>query len=258
MSRAKVAKKKDYPSFSFGTQRRKNNKLTKQFLESSALSQPFESDKSKGSGSLPIVYEKGKSLSLAPIGFLKMKGPATLRASDLILPPGIRCVHPNQYLGTLAADGALSIKFLIATGKGYVIQDETFYDSLSRGNLSPRFQTQKNKFLGVEAQNKFTVENSTALSSSWTQSHTSKMSYKGHYFNSPKVSLYFRKKNKHTTLSLKPFPSPGVLPFYSLYPVRSSCFATPSRVSFITFPHPLRLSCPKEGALDAKKMGHQR
>ena len=72
---------------------------------------------------------------LAPIGFLKAKGPTILRACDLVLPPGIRCVHPDQYLGTLAADSALSIKFLIAAGKGYIVQDETFYKSLSRAKL---------------------------------------------------------------------------------------------------------------------------
>ena len=72
---------------------------------------------------------------LAPVGFLKAKGPTVLRACDLVLPPGIRCVHPDQYLGTLAADSALSIKFLIAAGKGYIVQDETFYKSLSRAKL---------------------------------------------------------------------------------------------------------------------------
>ena len=76
------------------------------------------------------------ALPLAPIGFLKAKGPAVLRASDLILPPGICCVHPNQYLGTLAADGALSIKILIAVGKGFIVQDEILYNSLSRAKLS--------------------------------------------------------------------------------------------------------------------------
>ena len=75
------------------------------------------------------------TLPIAPIGFLKAKGPAVLRAKDLILPPGIRCVHPDQYLGTIAADGALSIKFLVAAGKGFIVQDETLYNSLSRAKL---------------------------------------------------------------------------------------------------------------------------
>ena len=79
--------------------------------------------------------KRSSTLSIAPIGFLKAKGPAVLRAKDLILPPGIRCVHPNQYLGTLAADGALSIKFLIAVGKGFIVQDEILYNSLSRAKL---------------------------------------------------------------------------------------------------------------------------
>ena len=81
------------------------------------------------------------SLPIAPIGFLKAKGPTILRASDLILPPGIRCVHPNQYLGTLAADGVLSLKFLIAAGKGFIVQDEMLYNSLSRAKLLPSSTT---------------------------------------------------------------------------------------------------------------------
>ena len=88
---------------------------------------------------------------LAPIGFLKAKGPAVLRARDLILPPGIRCVHPDQYLGTLAADSALSIKFLIAAGKGYIVQDETFYKSLSRAKLLLSFRNSKNSIFSTSS-----------------------------------------------------------------------------------------------------------
>ena len=92
------------------------------------------------------------ALPIAPIGFLKAKGPAVLRAKDLILPPGIRCVHPNQYLGTLAADGALSIKFLIASGKGFIVQDEILYNSLSRAKLLLSTNGTETHNLGLDVQ----------------------------------------------------------------------------------------------------------
>ena len=84
---------------------------------------------------LEVREARKTTLPISPIGFLKAKGPAVLRAKDLIFPPGIRCVHPDQYLGTIAADGALSIKFLVAAGKGFIVQDETLYNSLSRAKL---------------------------------------------------------------------------------------------------------------------------
>ena len=106
----------------------------------------MESESKKGSLSLKEnkKYNVQNFPPLASIGFLKAKGPAILRARDLILPPGIRCVHPDQYLGTLAADSALSIKFLIAAGKGYIVQDETFYKSLSRAKLLLSSRDSKN------------------------------------------------------------------------------------------------------------------
>ena len=91
--------------------------------------------KNKISKTIKTTHNPFESLPSAPIGFLKIKGPAVIRAGDLILPPGIRCVHPDQYLGTLAADGFLSINFLIGVGKGYIIQEEKFYNSLSRAKL---------------------------------------------------------------------------------------------------------------------------
>lgn len=97
---------------------------------------------------------------VVPIGFLKAKGPTILRACDLILPPGVRCVHPDQYLGTLAADSALSIKFLIAAGKGYIVQDETFYKSLSRAKLLLASRSSKSPVFSTscEAKNLYPIK----------------------------------------------------------------------------------------------------
>ena len=55
-------------------------------------------------------------------GFLRFQGPGTVKAGDLRLPIGIRCVDPNQYIATVSYNGSLNLKFLICYGKGYARQ----------------------------------------------------------------------------------------------------------------------------------------
>jgi len=95
--------------------------------------------KNKGFSS---IYNKLGSTFFKPvIGYLKVKGPGTIRAKDLRLPPFVQCVDPNQYLATLADDGFLNVKFVIMEGKGYYIQKLTsearqgFEDSLTSNSL---------------------------------------------------------------------------------------------------------------------------
>lgn len=53
-------------------------------------------------------------------GFLKVQGPAIVKASDLKLPSSIQCVDPDQYIATLSYNGFLSIKFFVCQGKNYI------------------------------------------------------------------------------------------------------------------------------------------
>ena len=73
--------------------------------------------------------------STPPIGFLKVRGPAIIRAADLILPPGICCAYGEQHIATLASDGLLSFKFLVSVGKGHSVQPTSLYRSLSKVKL---------------------------------------------------------------------------------------------------------------------------
>jgi len=54
------------------------------------------------------------------VGFLSAQGPGIVRAYDLKLPFFISSIDPDQYIATLATDGQLNIKFLIACGKTYL------------------------------------------------------------------------------------------------------------------------------------------
>lgn len=62
-----------------------------------------------------IVLKKTiNTIGIKPqIGYLKVRGPGLVRASNLILPPLIQCVDPDQYIATLTNDGFLNMKFVI-------------------------------------------------------------------------------------------------------------------------------------------------
>nr|YP_009367409.1 alpha subunit of RNA polymerase [Sarcinofilum mucosum]ARK14427.1 alpha subunit of RNA polymerase [Sarcinofilum mucosum] len=61
------------------------------------------------------------------VGFLSVKGPGIVRASDLKLPAWIYAVDPNQYIATLSNTGRLNMKFLICSGKNYITYTPSDY-----------------------------------------------------------------------------------------------------------------------------------
>ena len=79
--------------------------------------------------------------STPPIGFLKVRGPAVIKAADLKFPAGVYCTSPNQYIATLSSNGVLNLKFLVSVGKGYSTQPYSFYRSLSKVKLQSTFAT---------------------------------------------------------------------------------------------------------------------
>ena len=85
--------------------------------------------------------------STPPIGFLKVRGPAVIHAADLKLPAGIHCVSPEQYIGTLASNGTLNLKFLVSVGKGHLTQPYSLYRSLSKIKLQPTISTNPTNIL---------------------------------------------------------------------------------------------------------------
>ena len=75
--------------------------------------------------------------STTPIGFLRIRGPAIIKAIDLKLPAGVYCVSPEQYIATLASNGILNLKFVVSVGKGHSTQPYALYRSLSKIKLKP-------------------------------------------------------------------------------------------------------------------------
>ena len=75
--------------------------------------------------------------SIPPIGFINVRGPSIIYASDLKLPPGVYCTSPEQYIATLASNGVLNLKFLVSVGKGHSTQPYSLYRSLSKIKLQP-------------------------------------------------------------------------------------------------------------------------
>jgi DNA-directed RNA polymerase subunit alpha len=67
-----------------------------------------------------IVLKKLSKNMRPQVGYLRVRGPGIVRASDLRLPPLIQCVDPEQYIATLSEDGFLNMKFIIDEGKNYV------------------------------------------------------------------------------------------------------------------------------------------
>jgi DNA-directed RNA polymerase subunit alpha len=77
-----------------------------------------------------IVLTSNFKIQEPQFGYLQVKGPGKVKASDLKLPLSIQCVDPNQYIADLSYDASLNIKFFICQGKNY----------LSFSNVSSEFQ----------------------------------------------------------------------------------------------------------------------
>lgn len=61
-----------------------------------------------------IVLKKVSPFSKTLYGYLNVRGPGIIRASDFKLPPLVKCVDPDQYIATLNENGQLTLKFIIA------------------------------------------------------------------------------------------------------------------------------------------------
>lgn len=72
-----------------------------------------------------IVLKTGSPLKKPLYGYLNVRGPGIVRASDLRLPPMIQCVDPDQYLATLNENGKLVLKFTISDFRNLQKNDET-------------------------------------------------------------------------------------------------------------------------------------
>lgn len=75
------------------------------------------------------------------VAYLRERGPCIIKASDIILPPEIQCVNPDQHIATLAEDGVLNMKIYINEGKGFLKQKQK---NLDLAEIKQRNLIQKN------------------------------------------------------------------------------------------------------------------
>ena len=61
-----------------------------------------------------IVFQTIQPLTKPQIAFIYSYGPKIIRAQHIYLPPGWRCVRPDQYIATLEIDGQLFIKLFFS------------------------------------------------------------------------------------------------------------------------------------------------
>ena len=77
-----------------------------------------------------IVFTSEFEVFQPQIGYVRLKGPAVVRAGDLKLPFFISCVDPDQYITTLTEHGDFHCTVLINSGKHYLnhTPDSSTYD----------------------------------------------------------------------------------------------------------------------------------
>lgn len=94
------------------------------------------------------IQKKSKNfLTETQLGYLQVRGPGTVRASDLRLPPNFQCVDPDQYIATLAENGSLSIVFTIDEGKGFILRK----NEVTFSNIDKSLEIPVSSFLPIDA-----------------------------------------------------------------------------------------------------------
>jgi DNA-directed RNA polymerase alpha subunit len=71
------------------------------------------------------------------VAYLRLRGPGVVKAADIILPSGVQCVNPDQYIATLSEDGILNMKIYINEGKNYIKQKQKNSFAQSANGLAP-------------------------------------------------------------------------------------------------------------------------
>jgi DNA-directed RNA polymerase subunit alpha len=86
-----------------------------------------------------LVFKANRPISRMCFAFLKKQGPGPIFAGDLQLPPGVFCVDPSQYIGTVSSNGFLKMKIQLNTGS------ESFEGLRQKGRDKPFLNLEKHK-----------------------------------------------------------------------------------------------------------------
>lgn len=85
------------------------------------------------------IQKKTKDfLTETQLGYLQVRGPGTVRASDLRFPPNFQAVDPDQYIATLSENGSLNVVFTIDEGKGFILRkNEVTFSNIDKSSEIP-------------------------------------------------------------------------------------------------------------------------
>lgn len=155
-----------------------------------------------------LALKNNNALTLQKLEFtayLRVRGPGIVTSADILLPSGLQCVNPNQYIATLAEDGCLNIKFYISSGQGqnYIKQKQknTDLDDLKQQfliNTTPREaegEIQSNLFFEDQQQNSDSSDhmapqsNQSKQTSSSQSKETNILNYANTTINKNKIYL---------------------------------------------------------------------
>lgn len=81
------------------------------------------------------------------LGYLQVRGPGTVRAIDLKLPPGFQCMDPDQYIATLTENGSLNLVITIDEGKNFIFRK----NEVSFSNIDKNAPIPTTNFLAIDA-----------------------------------------------------------------------------------------------------------
>jgi DNA-directed RNA polymerase alpha subunit len=85
-----------------------------------------------------VVLTGAAANEMPAIGYTHVFGPKRVCASDLRLPNGIHCVNKDQHIATVSSDGALTMKFVISTGKNYIVHHSAPAQTLKPSLFRPK------------------------------------------------------------------------------------------------------------------------
>ena len=123
-----------------------------------------------------------RNSSLKTKVFLKIRGPAKVKAADLKLPPHLSCVWPNHYIATLSSNAELACVLELAVV--HPKQKLSFHSNNNNKFLSPNLSSVTSGSTGLDDKNKkiFYLDN--------TSSPVRKVNYVIYELDSKKESEY--------------------------------------------------------------------
>ena len=87
-----------------------------------------------------VVLAGAAASEMPAIGYTHVLGPKRVCASDLRLPNGIHCVNKDQHIATVSFDGTLTMKFIISTGKNYIVHHSALAQTLKPSLFRPKLR----------------------------------------------------------------------------------------------------------------------